>query len=488
MDEFTRRDVDVLVLGAGLAGLRAAWAARQANPRARVAVACLGRGPAGSSFANANAMLGIHVPETDQEREEFAAHVLRLASPGFADPALVAVLAQDAAARFAELRDLGLAFRADADGQPARFPSCFSHHTRLALVFTDLAGAYDRFRSRCEALGVEFWTGTEVLDILVDNLASPARAAGAMLRMPEGLVAVRARAMVAALGGPAALFARQVTGAGNPGTSHALLARAGAELVNEGYFQFLWSRHPQRAFWPAWDLARDGVSVLDEDGFPQDLPADLRALAAERSTHCPIGNGLPDAALDRFVLSHAGRDGMIRISDPEHGVFPVAAMAHAGNGGARIDASGATTLDGLFAAGECAGGMHGANRLGGAMVLATQVFGARAGRAAAREAAVAPLADPGLADELAQDVLLEMSAALEPDNGEVERPITPDLHAAVLLGPGPGLDTAHARISARMVFAPTRAARLAAQAALLVTGFLRRARVYAPEADQQAAS
>jgi L-aspartate oxidase len=481
VDEFTRRDAEVLVLGSGLAGLRAAWAARQADPHARVVVACLGAGPAGSSFANANAMLGIHAPETDRDREDFTAEALRLAAPGFIDPALVAVLAQDAAARFAELRDLGLAFRTDADGNLSRFPSCFSPQSRRAMVFTDLAGAHARFRARADALGVEFWTGAEVLDILVDNLSSPARAAGAMLRLPEGLVAVRARTVVAALGGPAALFARQVAGPGNPGTSHALLHRAGAELVNEGYFQFLWSRCPDRTFWPAGDLARDGVAVLAADGSPQKLPDELRHLAVPRSTHCPLGHGLPDAALDRFVLAHTGPDGAATISDPRHGTFKVAAMAHAGNGGALVGASGQTSLAGLYAAGECAGGMHGANRLGGAMVLATQVFGARAGRAAAREAAVASLVAPGLADELAEDVLLELAAALAPDQG-LAPPITPDLHAAVLLGAGPGLAMAHARISAQMVFAPTRAARLAAQAALLVTGFLRRGRVYAAEA------
>lgn len=62
-------------------------------------------------------------------------------------------------------------------------------------------------------------------------------------------------------------------------------------------------------------------------------------------------------------------------------------MAHAGNGGAVIDAHGQTSVAGLFACGECATGMHGANRIGGAMVLATQVFGHRAGVAAARMAA-----------------------------------------------------------------------------------------------------
>lgn len=480
MDEFSRRDADVLVLGAGLAGLRAAWAAKEAAPRARVAVACLGRGPSGSSFANVNNMLGLHLPDTDQAREDFVAAVLRLAAPGFADPALVQTLAADAAARFADLQDLGLAFCTDGAGALERFASCFAHHERRAVVFADLAGAHALFRARAETLGVEFWTESEVLEILADTVSGPARVAGALLRTPDGYAAVRARTVIAALGGPAGLFARQITGRGNPGTAHALLARAGAELVNEGYLQFMWSRLPERAFWPVWDLTRDSVAVLAPDGRRQALPRDLHGLAAQRITHCPMAHGLADAALDRFVLAQAGPDGTTRIQADGQS-FAVAAMAHAGNGGARVDIAGRTSLPGLYALGECASGMHGANRIGGAMVLATQVFGTRAGRAAAREAASTPLAARGLADELAGDALLELCASLEPDAAP-DRPIGPDLHAAVALGDRPALDAAHARLSASLALAPTRSCRLAAQAALLITGFLRRARVYAAEA------
>ena len=58
-------------------------------------------------------------------------------------------------------------------------------------------------------------------------------------------------------------------------------------------------------------------------------------------------------------------------------------MAHSGNGGARIDNYAQTSIPGLYAVGECASGMHGANRMGGGMVLATQVFGYAAGKNAA---------------------------------------------------------------------------------------------------------
>jgi succinate dehydrogenase/fumarate reductase flavoprotein subunit len=61
-------------------------------------------------------------------------------------------------------------------------------------------------------------------------------------------------------------------------------------------------------------------------------------------------------------------------------------FAHAFNGGLRVDVNGWTGVPGLFACGEAAGGMHGADRIGGNMLTATQVFGARAGAEAARTA------------------------------------------------------------------------------------------------------
>ena len=120
--------------------------------------------------------------------------------------------------------------------------------------------------------------------------------------------------------------------------------------------------------------------------FPEVEPR-ASSLARERRGHCPYGHGLPDAALDRFVLDAADDMGVagvaVRTAGGGEDRFRAALAAHAGNGGAVVDDMARTTVPGLFAAGECATGMHGANRLGGAMVAACLVFGARAGRAAA---------------------------------------------------------------------------------------------------------
>lgn len=67
-------------------------------------------------------------------------------------------------------------------------------------------------------------------------------------------------------------------------------------------------------------------------------------------------------------------------------LIEISPLAHSFNGGVRIDEKASTCIDGLFAAGEVAGGMHGALRLGGNMVTATQVFGKRAGEYAGKRA------------------------------------------------------------------------------------------------------
>lgn len=466
MNNFETRDADVLVLGAGLAGLRAAQAAAEARPRLRVAAAWQGRGPTGSSFANPNGRLGLHLPDTDKARHAFVDRVLRLAAPGFVDPALATALAEDATTRFAELTDLGLSFQTEASGAIARYPSCFAQSEPNAVILTDLGRAFSLFRDKVAACGAALWPQTRILRLLTDP--DSGRVSGALLQGPDGPAAVRAKTVVAALGGPAGLFALRGTGAGNRGEAHALLAEAGAALVNEGWLQFMWTRISDRSFWPVQELARPGFAVMNPDGGPDSLPPKLTDLAAARAAHCPMSHGLPDAALDQFVLSRLGPDGCASILAPDGRIFQAAPMAHAGNGGARIDLSGRTSTPGLYAAGECASGMHGANRIGGAMVLACLVFGERAGRAAALETENAPMPRSGRIRELAARALEDAG----PDESG-QAPITPDMHAAVVLGGGPMLAKVHARLAAAAEhFGQAGQAALLARAAGLITGFL----------------
>ena len=375
----------VLVLGAGLAGLTAAIAAKKAAPQASVILVCPAAGPTGSSFRNRNDRLGVHAPQTAAEAEAFAAEALRLGHPGRIDPGLVAILASEAAPRLGELLDAGITVIRESDGTPQRFPSCFSPTSRRAVILGPLDDLFTRLSAQAVQAGVILRPGYSAWTLV---RRGSSRVAGVVLAAPDGdTVFQPAGSVIAAMGGPVPLFARHLAGPGNPGYGHGLLAAAGASLANTGFLQWMWASWPDGAFWPVQTLAQPQARLLDPcSGTFCGLPPQLAALAEARAGHAPVGDSLPDAALDAFVLATADAQGLVTAQAPDGTTIRAALVPQAANGGAVIDADGHTDLAGLFAAGECATAMHGANRIGGAMAAACLVFGSRAGRTAMVEA------------------------------------------------------------------------------------------------------
>jgi L-aspartate oxidase len=379
--------VDVLILGAGLAGLRAALSCLEASPKLRVAVACPSSGPSGSSFSNQNNALGMHACLTDHDREEYVREVLALnpmKGGAWLSPELLAVQAEESEARLRDLEDLDLPFVREPAGELLAHSSCFSPHSRRAFVFTGLAAAHECFAKRLEALGCRFLHGHHALAV------SGHPGCGALL-VPVGggeAAFIRAKAVVAAMGGPARLFTHSMAGP-NPGFGQGVLAAAGARMANLGFLQYMWGTLPGKTFWQPAELGRGGWRITRPE-IPSDpratlegLVPGLTALAVSRSGHCPYGYGLDDSTLDLTLAEGLDADGTVTLLAPDGTELRVAPMAHASNGGAIIDQYGQTSVPGLLACGECATGMHGANRVGGGMVLATQVFGHRAGLRAA---------------------------------------------------------------------------------------------------------
>lgn len=388
---------DVLILGAGLAGLRAALSCLESSPGLRVLVASATGAPSGSSFANQNDALGMHVCQSDAEREAYVREVLALNRGAHLSPELLAIQAQEGEARLRDLIDLGLNFTRDDTGTLLGHSSCFSPHSRRAFVFTGLASAFACFRARLESLGCRFAPGRLAASIA----AGQGMASGAILVPRDGGVPVfvAAKAVIVALGGPGRLFAHSMAGPGTPGYSHGLLADAGAAMANQGFLQFMWGIAPGRTFWQPAALGAGGYRVVLANGREtsvEDILAhapgradaarsqrSFQDLCASRAGHCPFAYGLEDSALDLALASGLDDSGLVRIIQPDGTRLHLAPMAHASNGGALIDEHGQTSVPGLLACGECATGMHGANRIGGGMVLAAQVFGHRAGQRAA---------------------------------------------------------------------------------------------------------
>jgi succinate dehydrogenase/fumarate reductase flavoprotein subunit len=252
---------------------------------------------------------------------------------------------------------------------------------------------------RNRAAGVEFLTGGVATTLCFED--GVGRITAFRPRTGEWL-RLSARAVVLACGGAGGLFARHDNPRGNVGEGYALALGAGALLQDMEFVQF----------YPVG---------LAERGMPHHLVpprlADRGRLVNDRGEDIHAKYGIterPAAERSRDRLSQAlfieareGRDVILDLtgvsekdwaSDPFsesvlgiigrrcgglHRPLRVAPMAHHTMGGAAIDPHGETSVPGLFAAGEVAGGLHGANRMGGNALAETLVFGRRAGEAAA---------------------------------------------------------------------------------------------------------
>jgi L-aspartate oxidase len=436
--------VDVLVLGAGLAGLRAAWGCLAAHPGLKVLVASLSRSPSGSSFANVNNALGMHACLTDQDRLAYLSEAADLAGQAWFNPDLAAIQAQEGQTRLDDLLDLGLKFKRDPQGNLLGHASCFSPDSRRAFIFTDLSQAFQVFGQRLRALGGTLVPGLAAASILRDP-TRPGRPVAGVLFMPANpgqALAMAAKAVIVALGGPAGLFGHNMAGPGTPGYSYGLMRQAGVRLANTGYIQYLWGKLPAGGFWQPGDMAAKECLILAPDGREtqaREIVPGIGLLAGQRRTHCPFAHGLDDSGLDLALAGFMDHQGQVALRLPDEGLVRLVPMAHAGNGGAVINEIAETNVPGLLACGECATGMHGANRLGGAMVLATQVFGHRAG---VRAACLAK-ETPGTSEDDFRDLARQGLEALKTDENERRlglSELADGLSRYAVLGGRPGLE------------------------------------------------
>lgn len=404
---------DVLVVGSGIAGVAAAIEAAHAG--ARVTLACAGRLFSGSSFYPGTWGLGLIGPRDEEDADDLARTICEVGC-GMADPALVRTLVAGILPGIAWLEGLGVELRRPESEESAReaaFIPCFDHHVRLWRGL-ERASMERAFRAELQRLGVRVRERCELLDVIEGDAPAagcPPRVAGALLHdMVAGrLSTLRCGAVVLAAGGTSGLLPQRLTSGDVLGSAHGIALAHGCSAVNVEFMQMM----------PGLVAPKRGLvfnektfRYLDEAGFAETgLPVGepLRALLEQRSGHGPFTARLEDRAID-LAIAAAGPHGLAaRYRFPGHEVpefvrtfaawlegeqgiardaeLHVALYAHASNGGIRIDSDGRTELPGLFAGGEVAGGMHGADRLGGLSSANGLVFGRRAGRAAGAWAA-----------------------------------------------------------------------------------------------------
>ncbi len=386
--------LDVLVIGSGASGLAAAVSAARAG--ARVAVATKG---SLQSCNSAKAQGGIQAAFGDDDSPEQHAEDVWRSSHETADRRLVEVLTGDARSAIHWLEELGVEFTRENGGY--RLARCGGATRKRLLQVGDRTGHAITTALR------EAWqagSGTTLAKSPLEQL-EPA-AAGWRARV--GRQEVEAGAVVLAAGGRCY---REAEERGELSTNHpgatgevtALALELGAEARDLDALQY----HPNGGVWPpsmqgysipettraygAVLLNSEGEEFTDSLG-PRDAVAQAIVDEVAKGNGVETPDGRPAVLLDTTRITEADAEvslpymlrryraaGIDPLTEPIT-TYPV---LHYQNGGLVIDTDGATTLEGLYACGEIAGGTHGRNRMMGNSLLECVVFGRRAGAAAA---------------------------------------------------------------------------------------------------------
>lgn len=398
---------DVLVVGSGGAGMCAAVSAARAGASVVVATkSALGAGNTGRAQGGIQAAVGDDDSTDSHYEDTFAA--------GHRDarPELVRRLADEGPEAIAWLESLGVAFTRD-DGR-LRLLRCGGASRRRLLQAGERTGAemVRALRGAVRASGAEVWESTRLVGLEADGhgwLATVAPGGNGSRRR------LRAGAVVLAAGGGLRGEAEALgVGSTNHPDATPEVLRLALGLGAEGRELDSWQQHPTGSVWPealsGYALPETtrayGATLHDAEGerFVDELaPRDVVAQAIVDVVDAGRGAAAPDGregvwldtpaidrengagfTADRLAYVHNRyRKAGIDITRERVLVYPV---LHYRNGGLAIDEDAATTLPGLFAAGEIAGGVHGSNRLMGNSLLDTVVYGRRAGAGAARAA------------------------------------------------------------------------------------------------------
>jgi succinate dehydrogenase/fumarate reductase flavoprotein subunit len=398
---------DVVVVGSGAAGLRAAIAAAEAGRRVCVVTKGSLLYSGASASANFSYCAGFGHFGAEDTAEAYAQDILA-SGHGLADASLALRLAEQAGREADTLEGWGVAWKRDAAGrhQLATFAGHRFHRAIHVGLRTGKAVMVALGR-RARALGIAVRDHSVALQVLRRDGA----AAGVLLLdlRAGALVAMPAGAVVLATGGNVAMYALHSNPDEVTGDGIALAQAAGATLVDldfvQSYPTVLISPPAARGLhYPTGRLLGFGARLLNGQGEEffhrySDLPIQQatrdtlsRAIVLEAAAGrgSPRGGACVDArAVAPATLRDVHFEGYFQDLDIDVGrdLQEVAPTPHFTLGGVRIDRDGRTDLPGLYAAGEVAGGLHGANRLTGVALPEALVFGAAAGRAAAAETA-----------------------------------------------------------------------------------------------------
>ncbi len=428
-DKFETHEHDVLVIGAGGAGLRAAIEAlAQGSSVGVVCKSLLGKAHTVMAEGGIAAAMA-NVDPADDWRTHFR-DTMR-GGKMLNNWRMAQLHAQESPARVRELEQWGALFDRTEDGQILQ--RAFGGHTFRRLCHVGDRTGLEMIRTlqdRGVHMGFDVYMECTVVQLLKDG----PRIAGAIAYWREQgrFVVFKAKSVIIATGGIGKAWPITSNSWEYTGDGMALAYEAGADLVDMEFVQF----HPTGMVWPpgvqgilVTEAVRGEGGILRnkmgerfmEKYDPKRMELSTRDVVA-RSIYTEVREGRgtehggayldishkPAEYVKRKLPSMYHQFKELADVDITKGPMEVGPTCHYMMGGIRVDAETAqSTVPGLFAAGEAAAGLHGANRLGGNSLSDLLVFGRRAGLAAAEHAkqVSSPTIDPAQLEQAEKEAL-----------------------------------------------------------------------------------
>jgi succinate dehydrogenase / fumarate reductase, flavoprotein subunit len=401
-ESFEVREHDVLIIGAGGAGLRAAIAAAEKGLSVGiVSKSLLGKAHTVMAEGGIAAAVG-NVDPDDSWRQHF---IDTLKSGKFLNNWRMAeIFTKEAPERVIELEQWGALFNRTPQGRISQRP--FGGHTYRRLCHVGDRTGLEMIRTLQEKVlttDARVYMETTVTKLFKD---ASGRVVGALAYTRESgsFVHFKVKAVIMATGGWGRIYKVTSNSWEGTGDGCVLAYDAGAELVDMEMVQF----HPTGMVWPPGVrgiLVTEGVRgeggiLRNAEGErymerydPEKMELSTRDVVARANyTEVTEGRGSEHGGV-YLDITHLGYEGIMKKLPTMHEQFlkladidiarepmEVFPTVHYTMGGIKVDPETcATNVPGLFAAGECAGGLHGANRLGGNSLSDLLVFGRRAG-------------------------------------------------------------------------------------------------------------